>query len=51
VKREKKKDKSVELGRRNFLKISAASSLGLLLGNLPSNWVGGVYAADAPETT
>ena len=27
------------------------SSLGVLLGHLPSRWVGRVYAADAPETT
>jgi nitrate/nitrite transport system substrate-binding protein len=26
------------------------SSLGLLLSNLPARWIGGVYAADGPET-
>ena len=36
--------------RRDFLKVSGASSLGLLLGNLPANWAGCVYAADGPET-
>src|SRR5215208_3436678 len=38
-------------GRREFLKVAGASSLGLLLSHLPTRWVGGVYAADAPETT
>ena len=37
--------------RRNFLKLSGMSSLGLLFSNLPARWVGGVYAADGPETT
>ena len=37
--------------RRDFLKFSGASSLGLLLSGLPAKWVGGVYAADGPETT
>jgi nitrate/nitrite transport system substrate-binding protein len=36
--------------RRNFLKLSGMSSLALLLSNLPARWVGGVYAADGPET-
>jgi nitrate/nitrite transport system substrate-binding protein len=36
--------------RREFLKVAGASSLGVLLSQLPSGWVGGVYAADAPET-
>jgi nitrate/nitrite transport system substrate-binding protein len=36
--------------RRNFLKLSGMSSLGLLFSNLPARWVGGVYAADGPET-
>src|SRR5574341_2287812 len=44
-----KKNKAVT--RRDFLKVAGASSLGLLLSNLPARWVGGVYAADAPETT
>jgi len=37
--------------RREFLKVASASSLGMLLSHLPSGWFGGVYAADAPETT
>ena len=37
--------------RREFLKVAGASSLGMLLSQLPNGWVGGVYAADAPETT
>jgi len=36
--------------RRDFLKVAGASSLGMLLSHLPSGWVGGVYAADGPET-
>src|SRR5205807_7172631 len=36
--------------RRDFLKFSGMSSLGLLLSNLPARWTGGVYAADGPET-
>jgi nitrate/nitrite transport system substrate-binding protein len=36
--------------RRDFLKGAGVSSLGLLLSNLPTQWVGGVYAADGPET-
>src|SRR4030095_1527422 len=36
--------------RRNFLKLSGMSSLGLLLSNLPAHWIGGVYAADGAET-
>lgn len=51
MKREKTNEKRTDLARRNFLKLSAASSLGLLMSNLPARWVGGVYAADAPETT
>jgi nitrate/nitrite transport system substrate-binding protein len=37
--------------RRNFLKLSGLSSIGLLLSNLPARWVGGVYPADGPETS
>jgi nitrate/nitrite transport system substrate-binding protein len=37
--------------RRDFLKVAGASSLGMLLSQLPSGWVGGAYAADGPETT
>jgi nitrate/nitrite transport system substrate-binding protein len=36
--------------RRDFLKVSGASALGLLLSKLPARWVGGVYTADGPET-
>src|SRR5829696_1628619 len=43
--------KAKKNGRREFLKVAGASSLGLLLSHLPTRWVGGVYAADAPETT
>ncbi len=39
-----------EASRRKFLRLSAASSLGLLLSDLPARWAGGVYAADGPET-
>lgn len=39
------------LQRRRFLKIAAASSVGALLSHLPERWFGGVYAADAPETS
>ncbi|MBI4382281.1 MAG: ABC transporter substrate-binding protein [candidate division NC10 bacterium] len=38
------------IARRDFLKISGGSALGLLLAGLPRGWVGGAYAADAPET-
>jgi nitrate/nitrite transport system substrate-binding protein len=48
---EKAEKNSSSITRRGFLKIAAASSLGMLLGNLPARWVGGVYAADGPETT
>jgi len=37
--------------RRQFLRVAGVSSLGLLLSHLPTRWVGGVYAADVPETT
>src|ERR671915_502030 len=37
--------------RRAVLKAGGISSLGILFGHLPSGWVGGVHAADAPETT
>ena len=37
--------------RRAVLKAGGISSLGILFGHLPSGWGGGVYAADAPETT
>lgn len=48
---EKAEKNSSPITRRGFLKITGASSLGLLLSNLPARWVGGVYAADGPETT
>jgi len=38
------------IARRDFLKISGGSALGLLLAGLPRGWVGVVYAADVPET-
>jgi nitrate/nitrite transport system substrate-binding protein len=39
-----------KIDRRDFLKISSGA-VGLLLAGMPKGWVGGVYAADAPETT
>ncbi|HEX9788319.1 MAG TPA: CmpA/NrtA family ABC transporter substrate-binding protein [Candidatus Binatia bacterium] len=39
-----------KIKRRDFLKISGGA-VGLLLAGMPKGWVGGVYAADAPETT
>src|SRR5215208_3473355 len=51
MKNENRTIKKTDAGRRKFLKVSAASSLGLLLSHLPDHWIGGVYAADAPETT
>jgi nitrate/nitrite transport system substrate-binding protein len=39
-----------KVNRRDFLKISGGA-VGLLLAGMPKGWVGGVYAADAPETT
>src|SRR5438445_11101900 len=42
--------RSPAVTRRDFLKFSGMSSLGLLLSNLPARWTGGVYAADGPET-
>src|SRR5258706_3982832 len=51
MRRENRSLKKTALSRRRFLQISSASSLGLLLSNLPHRWIGGVYAADAPETT
>src|SRR4026207_617112 len=35
--------------RRTFIK-AASTTAGLLLGGLPAEWVGGVYAQDGPET-
>ncbi len=46
----KKNLKTPGVTRRNFLKLSGVSSLSLLLSNMPSRWVGGVYAADGPES-
>jgi nitrate/nitrite transport system substrate-binding protein len=48
---EKAKKNSRSTTRRGFLKIAGASSLGMLFSNLPARWVGGLYAADGPETT
>ena len=42
--------KTGKINRRNFLKISGGA-VGALLVGMPKGWVGGVYAADAPETT
>jgi len=39
-----------KINRRDFLKISGGA-VGVLLAGMPKSWVGGVYAADAPETT
>src|SRR5918996_5301224 len=50
VAQEDKQRKSKQFTRRDVLKAAGASSLGLLLSNLPARWIGGVYAADAPET-
>ncbi|MBI1816557.1 MAG: ABC transporter substrate-binding protein [Deltaproteobacteria bacterium] len=38
------------VSRRQFLKISGGAA-GILLAGLPRGWVGGVYAADGPETS
>ncbi len=46
-----KRKKTNSVTRRDFLKGAGASSLGLLLSHLPARWAGGVYAADAPEST
>src|SRR5207302_7987606 len=46
----KKNLKTPGVTRRTFLKLSGVSSLSLLLSNMPSRWVGGVYAADGPES-
>ncbi|HWH75829.1 MAG TPA: twin-arginine translocation signal domain-containing protein, partial [Candidatus Binatus sp.] len=51
MKRQKRQMNKSGLSRREFLQLSSASALGLLLSNLPHRWIGGVYAADAPETT
>jgi nitrate/nitrite transport system substrate-binding protein len=42
--------KAKKLNRRDFLKVGGGA-VGLLLAGMPKGWVGGVYAADAPETT
>jgi nitrate/nitrite transport system substrate-binding protein len=47
---EGEKVKNNDLTRRDFLKLSGTSSLALLLGGMPGGWIGGVYAADGPET-
>jgi nitrate/nitrite transport system substrate-binding protein len=39
-----------KISRRDFLKVSGGA-VGLLLAGMPKGWVGGVYAADAPEMT
>jgi nitrate/nitrite transport system substrate-binding protein len=35
--------------RRTSIK-AASTTAGMLLGGLPSGWVGGLYAEDGPET-
>src|SRR5258706_2148907 len=50
MRRENRPMKKTALSRRKFLQISSASSLGLLLSNLPHRWIGGGFAADAPGT-
>jgi len=37
--------------RRAFLKATTSSAAGVLLGGLPTGWVGGAYAAEGPETS
>ena len=39
------------LSRRSFVRTTAATAAGTLLGGLPAAWVGGVYAEDGPETS
>jgi len=50
--RQKPSTSSLRLSRRDFFG-AAAKGLGAatLLGGLPRDWVGSVYASDAPETT
>ena len=50
MKKKKRNPRSAVVSRRNFLKLTGASSLAVLLSNLPVRWSGGVYAADGPET-
>jgi nitrate/nitrite transport system substrate-binding protein len=42
--------KAKKINRRDFLKVGGGA-VGLLLAGMPQGWIGGVYAADAPETT
>jgi nitrate/nitrite transport system substrate-binding protein len=37
--------------RRTFLHAAGTTTAGVLLSGLPTNWAGGVYAADGPETS
>jgi len=39
------------VSRRSFVRTTAATAAGTLLGGLPAGWVGGVYAQDGPETS
>ncbi|HEX9445057.1 MAG TPA: CmpA/NrtA family ABC transporter substrate-binding protein [Candidatus Binatia bacterium] len=48
--RKKKLSRPRALARREFLKLSGLSSLGLLMSGLPAGWAGGAWAADGPET-
>src|SRR5918996_3574900 len=50
MQRTKKERKLRRPTRRDFLKLSGMSSLGLLLSHLPTRWAGSVYPADGPET-
>ncbi|MGQ0793832.1 MAG: ABC transporter substrate-binding protein [Deltaproteobacteria bacterium] len=42
--------KRLSVTRRGFLKAAGASALATLVAGMPPGWVGGVYAADGPET-
>jgi nitrate/nitrite transport system substrate-binding protein len=50
VAQKKSTSRAKNFTRRDFFKISGGA-VGLLLAGMPEGWVGGVYAADAPETT
>jgi nitrate/nitrite transport system substrate-binding protein len=43
--------KAKALSRRNFLRVSSAAAMGATMAGLPKGWIGGAYAADAPEVT
>jgi nitrate/nitrite transport system substrate-binding protein len=50
VTQENKQRKSKQFTRREILKLSGGA-VGALLAGMPKGWIGGAYAADAPETT